>query len=238
MEDIKRRLGELCEAEGIQLSEKQLGQFQRYMELLVEWNEKMNLTAITDPEGVTVKHFFDSLLLLKAVEVPEGAKLIDVGTGAGFPGIPVAIARPDVQLTLLDSLNKRLVFLAEVCRELGIQTDIRHARAEEGGRQKELREQFDFSTARAVAGMNILCEYCLPFVKTGGAFIAMKGPDGEEETKQAARAIGVLGGKTEKLARFTLPDGSQRCIAVVRKVRETPDAYPRHGSKISKKPLM
>lgn len=237
MEDIKRRLGELCEEEGIQLSEKQLGQFQRYMELLVEWNEKMNLTAITDPEGVTVKHFFDSLLLLKAVEVPEGAKLIDVGTGAGFPGIPVAIARPDVQLTLLDSLNKRLVFLAEVCRELGLQADIRHARAEEGGRQKELREQFDFATARAVAGMNVLCEYCLPFVKTGGAFIAMKGPDGEEESKQAARAIGVLGGKTEKLEQFTLPDGSRRCIAVVRKVRETPEAYPRHGSKISKKPL-
>ena len=110
MEDIKNRLSQLCEQEGISLSEKQLGQFQRYMELLVEWNRKMNLTAITDPEGVTVKHFYDSLLLLKAVELPEGASLIDVGTGAGFPGIPVAIARPDVKLTLLDSLNKRLVF--------------------------------------------------------------------------------------------------------------------------------
>ena len=123
----------------------------RYAGLLVEWNEKMNLTAITDPEGIAVKHFLDSLLLLKAVELPEGASLIDVGTGAGFPGIPVAIARPDVKLTLLDSLNKRLVFLAEVCRELGISAEIRHARAEEGGRQKELREQFDFATARAVA---------------------------------------------------------------------------------------
>lgn len=238
MEDIKNRLGQLCEEEGFSLSEKQLSQFQRYMELLVEWNEKMNLTAITDPEGVTVKHFFDSLLFLKAVELPEGASLIDVGTGAGFPGIPLAIARPDIKLTLLDSLNKRLVFLAEVCRELGIQADIRHARAEEGGRQKELREQFDFATARAVAGMNVLSEYCVPFVKPGGAFVAMKGPDGEEEAKQAARAIGVLGGKTEKLAQFALPDGSHRCIVVVRKVRETPDTYPRHGSKISKKPLL
>ncbi len=237
MEDIKNRLSQLCEQEGISLSEKQLGQFQRYMELLVEWNRKMNLTAITDPEGVTVKHFYDSLLLLKAVELPEGASLIDVGTGAGFPGIPVAIARPDVKLTLLDSLNKRLVFLAEVCRELGISAEIRHARAEEGGRQKELREQFDFATARAVAGMNVLSEYCVPFVKKGGAFVAMKGPDGEEELKQAACGIGTLGGKPEKATHFTLPDGSQRCIIVVRKVRETPAAYPRHGSKISKKPL-
>lgn len=237
MEDIKNRLSQLCEQEGISLSEKQLGQFQRYMELLMEWNRKMNLTAITDPEGVTVKHFYDSLLLLKAVELPEGASLIDVGTGAGFPGIPVAIARPDVKLTLLDSLNKRLVFLAEVCRELGISAEIRHARAEEGGRQKELREQFDFATARAVAGMNVLSEYCVPFVKKGGAFVAMKGPDGEEELKQAACGIGTLGGKPEKATHFTLPDGSQRCIIVVRKVRETPAAYPRHGSKISKKPL-
>lgn len=237
MEDIKNRLSQLCEQEGISLSEKQLGQFQRYMELLVEWNQKMNLTAITDPEGVTVKHFYDSLLLLKAVELPEGASLIDVGTGAGFPGIPVAIARPDVKLTLLDSLNKRLVFLAEVCRELGISAEIRHARAEEGGRQKELREQFDFATARAVAGMNVLSEYCVPFVKKGGAFVAMKGPDGEEELKQASCGIGTLGGKPEKAAHFTLSDGSQRCIIVVRKVRETPAAYPRHGSKISKKPL-
>lgn len=194
MEDIKNRLSQLCEQEGISPSEKQLGQFQRYMELLVEWNQKMNLTAITDPEGVTVKHFYDSL-------------------------------------------NKRLVFLAEVCRELGISAEIRHARAEEGGRQKELREQFDFATARAVAGMNVLSEYCVPFVKKGGAFVAMKGPDGEEELKQAACGIGTLGGKPEKAAHFTLPDGSQRCIIVVRKVRETPAAYPRHGSKISKKPL-
>lgn len=237
MEDIKNRLSQLCEQEGISLSEKQLGQFQRYMELLVEWNRKMNLTAITDPEGVTVKHFYDSLLLLKAVELPEGASLIDVGTGAGFPGIPVAIARPDVKLTLLDSLNKRLVFLAEVCRELGLSAEIRHARAEEGGRQKELREQFDFATARAVASMNVLSEYCVPFVKKGGAFVAMKGPDGEEELKQASCGIGTLGGKPEKAAHFTLSDGSQRCIIVVRKVRETPAAYPRHGAKISKKPL-
>ena len=163
MEDIKNRLSEMCGQKGILLTEKQLAQFQRYMELLVEWNQKMNLTAITDPEGVTVKHFYDSLILLQAVEIPEGARLIDVGTGAGFPGIPLAIARPDIRLTLLDSLNKRLTFLAEVCRELEIQAELRHARAEEGGRQKELREQFDIATARAVAGMNVLSEYCLPY---------------------------------------------------------------------------
>ena len=237
MTDIRQTLIEKAKTMGWKIAPAQAEQFQTYMELLLEWNEKMNLTAITDPEGVTVKHFYDSLLLLKAVELPEGASLIDVGTGAGFPGIPVAIARPDVKWTLLDSLNKRLVFLAEVCRELGISAEIRHARAEEGGRQKELREQFDFATARAVAGMNVLSEYCVPFVKKGGAFVAMKGPDGEEELKQAACGIGTLGGKPEKAAHFTLPDGSQRCIIVVRKVRETPAAYPRHGSKISKKPL-
>lgn len=237
MEDIKNRLRELCAGVQIEITDEQLEKFQRYMELLVEWNQKMNLTAITDPEGVTVKHFYDSLMVLRCTEIPQGASLIDVGTGAGFPGIPLAIMRPGLQLTLLDSLNKRLVFLEEVCRSLGIHAQLRHARAEEGGRQAGLRESFDIATARAVAGMNVLCEYCLPFVKKGGLFIAMKGPDGENEVKEASRGIGVLGGKPEKLEKLTLPDGSQRCVVLLRKVRETPAAYPRHGSKISKKPL-
>ena len=203
---------------------------------LLEKNQVMNLTAIREPDQVAKLHMLDCAALVGMADF-SGKTLMDVGTGAGFPGLPLKILIPSLEVTLLDSLNKRLVFLAEVCRELGISAEIRHARAEEGGRQKELREQFDFATARAVAGMNVLSEYCVPFVKKGGAFVAMKGPDGEEELKQAACGIGTLGGKPEKAAHFTLPDGSQRCIIVVRKVRETPAAYPRHGSKISKKPL-
>ena len=147
----------------------------RYAGLLVEWNEKMNLTAITDPEGIAVKHFLDSLLLLKACPLPEGASLIDVGTGAGFPSVPVAAARPDIRLTLLDSLQKRIRFLETVCGSLSIPAQCVHARAEEAGRMDEYRERFDCASARAVARLRELSEYCLPFVKVGGCFAALKG---------------------------------------------------------------
>ena len=214
-----------------------------YARLLAEWNEKMNLTAITDPVGVTVKHFADSLTA--ASLLPEGEfTLIDVGTGAGFPGVPLALYREDCRLTLLDSLNKRLVFLETVCRELGLPVTLIHARAEEGGRKPEWRERFDVATARAVAALPTLCEYCLPFVKKGGRFIALKGPDAQREQEAAAKAVSLLGGKVASAVTLTLPaqpepgvEPMERRLLCIDKIRSTPPAYPRPSAKIAKAPL-
>lgn len=214
-----------------------------YARLLVEWNEKMNLTAITDPTGVAVKHFADSLLA--APLLPSGAfSLIDVGTGAGFPGVPLALLREDCSLTLLDSLNKRLTFLDTLCGELGLSVQLIHARAEEGGQQPALRERFDVATARAVAALPTLCEYCLPFVKVGGRFIALKGPDAGREQADAARAVELLGGRVGETVVQVLPAAPveglapmERRLVRIDKVRPTPPKYPRHGSKIAKQPL-
>ena len=209
-----------------------------YARLLVEWNEKINLTAITDPVGITVKHFADSLAA--APLLPAGAfTLIDVGTGAGFPGVPLALLRPDCRLTLLDSLNKRLVFLEALCGALGLNARRVHARAEEGGRNPALREQFDVATARAVAA---LCEYCLPFVKVGGRFIALKGRDGAQEAAAAAHAMQLLGGTAGAPLAVTLPAAAgeepmERLLLPIDKTAHTPTAYPRQGTKITKKPL-
>lgn len=224
-------------AMGIDLTPEQLDRFDLYARLLVEWNQKMNLTAITDPEGIVVKHFLDSLSLLSCVKLPKNASLIDVGTGAGFPAVVLKIARPDLKITLLDSLNKRLLFLQEVSRQLGLPMTTVHARAEEGGRNPQLRQKFDFATARAVAALPVLSEYCLPFVKKGGTFIAMKGPGGEAELTDAEKAIRTLGGKAEETHLRTLEDGSSRTLIVIRKVSPTPPAYPRAGGKIAKAPL-
>lgn len=212
-----------------------------YARLLVEWNEKINLTAITDPVGITVKHFADSLAA--APLLPAGAfTLIDVGTGAGFPGVPLALLRPDCRLTLLDSLNKRLVFLEVLCGALGLNARRVHARAEEGGRNPALREQFDVATARAVAALPALCEYCLPFVKVGGRFIALKGRDGAQEAAAAAHAMQLLGGTTGAPLAVTLPAAAgeepmERLLLPIDKTAHTPTAYPRQGTKITKKPL-
>lgn len=235
--NIEQRMMELFAQYGFSISTKQAVAFQTYMDLLLEWNEKMNLTAITEPQQVVEKHFLDSLLLMKTVEIPEDAKVIDVGTGAGFPGIPLLLCRPDIHLTLLDSLQKRLTFLHAVCDELGLSAELIHARAEEGGRQPKLREKFDLACARAVAPMPVLCEYCLPFVRRGGAFAAMKGPGAAEESVAATKAISLLGARTESTKAFTLPDGSERNIVICRKVAAMSDKYPRHGSKIAKSPL-
>ncbi len=222
----------------ITLTENQYEQFQKYFELLVEWNEKMNLTAITDESGVALKHFADSLSLLNFVDIPQNSSLADVGTGAGFPGVVLKIARPDIKLTLIDSLNKRLVFLNEVCSQLGIDADLIHSRAEDGARDEKLRESFDFAVSRAVARMNVLSEYCLPYVKVGGAFCAMKGAQANEEFKESLNAINTLGGKLEKKYFFELPEnGGERAIAVVRKVKNTPQKYPRQSGKIKAKAL-
>ena len=235
---IKNLLQNYIKDYKITLTENQYEQFQKYFELLAEWNEKMNLTAITDEIGVALKHFSDSLSLLNFVDIPQNSSLADVGTGAGFPGVVLKIARPDIKLTLIDSLNKRLVFLGEVCAQLGIEAELIHSRAEDGARDEKLRESFDFAVSRAVARMNVLSEYCLPYVKVGGAFCAMKGAQANEEFKESLNAINTLGGKLEKKYFFELPEnGGERAIAVVRKVRNTPQKYPRQSGKIKAKAL-
>lgn len=237
--DIKELIKTATSDFKTKLNDVQLLQLEKYYQMLVEWNEKINLTAITDPEGVAVKHFADSLTFLNYVDVPENASIIDVGTGAGFPGVVLKIARPDISLTLLDSLNKRLLFLDEVINELGISAQLIHSRAEDGGNKPELRESFDFAVSRAVAQLNVLSEYCLPYVNVGGCFVAMKGPQAKEEIKKATIAINLLGGKLKNAFEFSLPnDGGERTIAVIEKKRNTPPKYPRNSGKIKAKPLL
>ena len=177
----------------IQLTENQLEQLEKYFKLLVEWNEKINLTAITDEQGVAVKHFADSLSLFNYVDIPENSTIIDIGTGAGFPGIVLKIARPDIRLTLLDSLQKRLNFLDTVLSELSLDAVLIHSRAEDGGQDIDLRESFDFVVSRAVARLNVLAEYCIPYARLSGSFIAMKGPDAENEIADGRKAVQTLG---------------------------------------------
>ena len=235
---IKNLLQNYIKDYKITLTENQYEQFQKYFELLAEWNEKMNITEITEESGVALKHFADSLSLLNFVDIPQNSSLADVGTGAGFPGVVLKIARPDIKLTLIDSLNKRLVFLGEVCAQLGIEAELIHSRAEDGARDEKLRESFDFAVSRAVARMNVLSEYCLPYVKVGGAFCAMKGAQANEEFKESLNAINTIGGKLEKKYFFELPEnGGERAIAVVRKVKNTPQKYPRQSGKIKAKAL-
>ena len=237
MTDIRETLIQGAKSMGWKMTPAQAEQFQAYMELLLDWNEKINLTSITEPEQVVEKHFLDSLTLLDWKNLKQGAKVIDVGTGAGFPGIPLKIMRPDIELTLLDGTQKRLNFLGEVCRGLKLQAHLVHKRAEEAGRDKTMRERFDLATARAVAALPTLAEYCLPLIKMKGHFIAMKGPGAAEELKEAANALEILGsGEPEVLSR-TLPGGEERNLVVCRKLRFTPRDYPRHGGTIAKHPL-
>jgi 16S rRNA (guanine527-N7)-methyltransferase len=223
---------------GIDISDEQKNKFRIYAQFLTEWNEKINLTAVTSPDGIAVKHFLDSVLLLKYCDIPYGENVIDVGTGAGFPGVPIKIMRPDINLVLLDSLNKRLVFLSELLKAVGISAELVHARAEEAGRQEGYRMKFGFATARAVASMPVLCEYCLPFLKKGGIFAAMKGPNVEPELKEAEKAVSLLGCKIEKDCFYTLPSGEKRSVVLIRRTESLSDKYPRHGSKIAHSPLI
>ncbi len=176
-------------------------------------------------------------MILKYLTLPEGAKLMDVGTGAGFPGVPLKLMHPGLDLTLLDGLNKRLVFLKNLAEKLHFSADFVHARAEEAGRQTAYRGKFDFVTARAVAPLNLLCEYCLPFLKIGGIFIAMKGPEPEEEVRIAKKAVALLGCTLDGIKKFELPNGDSRSLILIRRTGSLPAAYPRHGSKIAKSPL-
>ena len=222
----------------IELSDEQLNQLESYYKLLVSWNERMNLTAITEPKDVAIKHFADSLSVLSFVDVPNGASVIDVGTGAGFPGLVLKIARPDIKLTLLDSLKKRLTFLEDVLNNLGLDAQLIHSRAEEGGQNFDLRECYDFAVSRAVAQLNVLCEYCLPYVRLSGSFIAFKGGESDEEIKNASKAIQTLGGKKTDVYKFDLPENSgSRTLVIIEKVQPTPEKYPRQNGKIKAKPL-
>lgn len=214
-----------------------LSRLERYADMLVEWNEKINLTAITDPEGIVIKHFLDCALVLKHVDIPKNAKVIDVGTGAGFPGMVIKILRPDIELTLLDGLNKRLIFLNEVLKELDLTAETVHFRAEEAGRKPEHREKYDVVTARAVAKLSTLYEYCLPLCKTGGVFCAMKGPSAKEEIQGGMRASALLGGGKAELRTETLTGEEQRGFVITKKISQTSPKYPRISAKISKQPL-
>lgn len=232
-----KNLDEQTNMLSILLNEKQKDQLYRYMKLLQQWNEKINLTAITDEEGVLTKHFIDSLTILK--EIQDGSKVIDIGTGAGFPGIPLAIVNSSLNITLVDSLKKRITFLQEVIKETGLNNvEVMHGRAEELAKQKERREKYDFATSRAVAKLNILVEYLLPFVKINGKVLAMKGPKIEEEYNQSKKAIEVLGGKLERICELTLPKTDiVRNIVILKKEKETPKIYPRKAGTPTKSPI-
>jgi len=234
---MKEKLKEISKEINIDVNEQQLDQFKKYMDLLLEWNEKINLTAITDEDEVILKHFVDSMTVLKHID--EGDSIVDVGTGAGFPGIPVSIAKINVNVTLVDSLNKRINFLQEVISEINL-TNIKaiHSRAEEFGQNKEHREKYDISVSRAVANLSVLVEYLLPLVKVGGKCICMKGSEVEEEISNAKFAIKELGGKIEVVDEFCLPGTDiKRNIIVIRKEKETPKKYPRKSGTPSKQPL-
>ena len=224
---------------GLPLEAKQLAQFATYYALLVAWNEKMNLTALTDPEEAYLKHFYDSLTLVMAYPLQGSPTLVDVGSGAGFPSIPLKIAYPNLKVVIVDSLKKRLTFLAELVDTLGLeQVERHHARAEDFGQNKKYRGQFDLVTARAVARMTVLAEYCLPLARKGGSFIAMKGSQGQEELAQAKHAIATLGGKVASVKTLQLPgEDSRREIIVIQKTKETPNKYPRKAGTPNKNPL-
>lgn len=222
---------------GINLSEIQLKQFYNYMNLLIEWNKKINLTAITEPDEIILKHFVDSLTISKYIS--DGTKVVDVGTGAGFPGIPLKIVRQDVDITLLDSLQKRINFLEEVINELNLEKiKTVHSRVEDFGKNKEYREEFDIATSRAVANLSTLSEYLLPLVKVGGKVISMKGSLIQEELENSKNAIKILGAQIEKVDEFDLPNSDiSRNIVLIDKIKNTPNRYPRKAGEPSKKPL-
>ena len=222
---------------GLSIENDKIKQFEKLAELLVEQNKTMNLTAITDPDGIAVKHFADSISVLNAAKFDEKARVLDVGTGAGFPGIPLLIMRPDLDLTMLDSTAKKLKYVANTVEELGLTANVLHTRAEEAGQSKEYRETFDIVCSRAVAALNVLCEYCLPFVKVGGVFVAMKAAKAREEIEGAKAAIKLLGGQIVDEKSFTLSDGGERNLIIIKKISHVPPKYPRVSAQIAKKPL-
>lgn len=226
-----------AETFGIQLTDRMLQQFALYAEMLVEWNQKFNLTAITAPEEIVIKHFLDSLTCLLAYKIPNGARLLDIGTGAGFPSVPLLIARPDLRLVAMDSNRKKTVFLNALLESLGLEGGIIHGRAEEWGHKPEFRASFDLCVTRAVSALSILAEYSLPFLRLSGRMIAMKGPHLEEELKESKKAIDLLGGTLREIKRIILPNQSERNLVIIEKESQTSPKFPRPSAKISKQPL-
>lgn len=224
---------------GIEVSEKANEKLEKYSEMMLRYNEVMNLTAITEPDEIREKHFLDSITLLLSEKITQGCSLIDIGAGAGFPSIPVKIVREDISLTMLDSLNKRINFLNDVVKEISL-NDAKaiHMRAEEGGKNKDLREKFDVATARAVADLSVLSEYALPFVKVGGYFVAMKGNAPKEELEGAKKAIREMGGEVESVKEVVLPSGINHSLIIIRKVINTPSKYPRKPGTPAKTPIV
>ena len=220
---------------GITLDEKALDRFEFLAKMLVEWNARVNLTAITDPDEIVIKHFLDSLSPLANIDLAKGAKVIDVGCGAGFPGLPILIARPDIKITFLDSIEKKLKFIESFLNEAGLFGETLHERAEIIGQQADHREQYDAVFTRAVAPLNILAEYCLPLVRFGGTYVSMKGA--EDETDIGRNAILEMGGEIEKVISLKLPNDDKRNLVIVKKVSQTPTKYPRKSKKIDTRPL-
>ena len=220
---------------GIEITPEQENQLKILMDFMLEYNKNVNLTRITEYDEVIEKHYIDSILPLTMVDVPRGTYCADIGTGAGFPSLPMNIYRPDLNFTLIDSLGKRITYLNLACEKIGLKCRTIHARSEEAAKKPELRQQFGFVTARAVAALNVLSEYCLPYVKKGGIFAALKGA--EDEVQLAENAIRKLGGEVEQVIKYNLPCGDNRNLIIIRKIKDTPENYPRAGGVISKRPL-
>lgn len=235
----RERFEEELEYFEITLSDRQKEQFDRYYELMIEKNRVMNLTGITDYDEVCLKHFTDSLTIVRIKNMDQVNSLIDIGTGAGFPGIPIKIVFPHIEVVLLDSLNKRLKFLDEVIEQLSLEKiTTLHGRAEDYAKKKEYREQFDLSVSRAVANLSTLSEYCLPFVKQGGSFISYKSADSDDEIQQAEKAVKILGGDICKVDKFRLPESEiGRSLVEIKKIKGTPGKYPRKAGVPGKEPL-
>lgn len=223
----------------IQITPQMNEKFEEYSKMMLSYNEVMNLTAITEPDEIKEKHFLDSVTLVLSDKLTEGCSMIDIGAGAGFPSIPVKIVRDDINLTMLDSLNKRINFLNDVVDKLGLNNaKAVHYRAEDAGKDKKLREKFDIATARAVADLAVLAEYALPFVKVGGYFVALKGNSPDEELENAKKAIKEMGGKTQEVKEIILPSGIKHSLIIIKKLEQTPSKYPRKAGKPSKEPIL
>lgn len=228
-------LKQSAEAVGVSLDDMALDRFELMEQRLQRWNEHTNLTAITEPDEIVIKHFADSLTVLGAVDIPQGAQVADVGCGAGFPGLPLLFARPDLELSFIDSVGKKLSFIREMLKYEGLFGEVLHERAEELGQSGDYRESYDIVVSRAVAAMNELCEYCLPLVKVGGVFVAMKGV--QDEAELGANAIATLGGEIDRIVPVELPNGDKRNLVIIKKISQTPTKYPRRAKKITSKPL-
>lgn len=222
---------------GIELDTYGLDRFDSYAERLVRWNSHVNLTAITEPEDIVIKHFADSLYPLKYIHMTAGQKVVDVGSGGGFPGLPMLIVNPAIEVNFVDSVGKKLAFVKDVLRNSGLFGTVTHKRAEEIGKDSKYREQYDYAVARAVAPLNILCEYCLPLVRVGGLFVSLKGSSGKDELRQAEKAIKTLGGELAKFEEYSLSNGDGRSLIIIRKISQTPTKYPRKTKKIDTRPL-